>query len=274
LDHYESQKAQAYPNLGARPTTPLHGVYAHEGKMFGDKKAKLKAQGQFHDPGEQRFAPSATVMHGNYGDPEKRKLGGKAFDNLTFEDYAKLDRLLGSQYEVLYMSKIQRLSYMVAVDTGLLVRATDSTAYDMPGTSVEDDLGAGQFLASVTLYACDRYGNLFVTDGNIRDAQGHSVQVNHSSMLSGNDVLCAGTISIKSGKLRGISNQSGHYRPDTAALTAMVAFLKQEGVTVRAAVVVDMATNTVTEGEMFLAGRYGQFPLLGVKKAQLLAATT
>jgi len=41
-------------------------------------------------------------------------------------------------------------------------------------------------------------------------------KIHHSSMLAGGDVICAGFVSIKDGKLVSIFNSSGHYQPTIA----------------------------------------------------------
>jgi hypothetical protein len=259
LDRYQAKKNGAAANPAPRPATPLHGVYAHEGTAYGARKA----QGQFRNPGQFRFAPSATLMDGAYGTVRggHAKYSGKEFHDLTYAEYIALDRLLGMKCKVLYLSKIQRLNYMADVENGLFVKATDSSVVHMPGTTVGEDLGKGSFQSDTKLYACDTAGNLFITDGDIRDRKNRAVQVNHSTLLAGKEVLCAGTISIKNGRLRGISNQSGHYKPDTNALTQMVRELQNQGVQIRGIIVSDMVLQQETEGELYLQGRYGQFPV-------------
>jgi hypothetical protein len=132
----------------------------------------LKAQGQFVDPGQPRFAPSATLMNSKSDDSRVQNTTfgmGKTFTNLTYEEFVELDRLLASQYQVLYMSKMQRLSYMVAIEDGKFYRAIDGSEIDMPGNTVESDLGVAQgggkseeeHRKATHIYACDRYGISF-----------------------------------------------------------------------------------------------------------------
>jgi hypothetical protein len=240
---------------GVKGTTGLKGVYAHEGAAYQN----LKAQGQFVDPGQPRFAPSATLIHGEgASDPRTGRTayanGRVAFKDLSFEEFVELDRLLNGQYQVLYLSKLQRVKHMVAIEDGKFYWAVDGSTIDMSGQAVELDLGlkAGGVEA---LYACDRYGNLFIVTNNQTDASGKKLQVNHSTMLAGNDVLCAGTISIKKGVLRAISNLSGHYAPDTVALTALITQLRDdEGVSVSRAIVIDKKLGITTTGLRFMDG--------------------
>jgi len=253
LDKYARKKGDGQK----RPATALKAVYAHEGTAYKN----LKAQGQFVDPGQPRFAPSATLFHSKGVDDRRVAdtafaMGKKKFSDLSFEEFMELDRLLASQYQVLYMSKMQRLSYMAAIEDGRFYRATDGSVIDMPGTTVDDDLGQGRNgEKDTTLYACDRYGNLFFVRAGLKDKNGNSVQLNHSTLLAGNEVLCAGTISIKKGALVGITNLSGHYMPDTNALTTMIRDWQQsDEVDLAAVLIYDLKLGIVTLAQRYLQG--------------------
>lgn len=52
----------------------------------------------------------------------------------------------------------------------------------------------------------------------------------HSSYLAGNAVLCAGSIDIRNGVVRGIYNDSGHYMPSEDKLVAALETLRMYGV--------------------------------------------
>jgi len=248
LDQYARRKAGG----PKRPATGLKEVYAHEGTAYKN----LKAQGQFVDPGQPRFAPSATIMHGKTTDKRARAaFADKQFKNLSFEEFMELDRLLASQYQVLYMSKMQRLSYMAAIEDGRFYRATDGSVIDMSGTTVADDLGQGDAGEKATaIYACDRYGGLFLVKNDLKDKDGKSLQLNHSTLLAGNEVLCAGTISIKKGALMGITNLSGHYRPDTNALKALLRDWQGEDVNLQSVLVMDQLVGIETMAPRYLQG--------------------
>lgn len=62
------------------------------------------------------------------------------------------------------------------------------------------------------LYACSLDG-IFYAMSLRPDIQGLPNWYHHSSFLAGGDALCAGTFSIKNGKVKWISNNSGHYAP-------------------------------------------------------------
>jgi hypothetical protein len=52
----------------------------------------------------------------------------------------------------------------------------------------------------------------------------------HSSYLAGDKVLCAGTILIRAGRILGIRNNSGHYKPTADHLVNVLEALKMHGV--------------------------------------------
>ncbi|ECY7603715.1 TPA: hypothetical protein ACWV7F_004477 [Salmonella enterica subsp. enterica serovar Muenchen] len=52
----------------------------------------------------------------------------------------------------------------------------------------------------------------------------------HSSFLAGGPILSAGELSINNGILVGITNKSGHYKPDDENFLDMLAYLKTRGV--------------------------------------------
>jgi hypothetical protein len=278
LNRFETRKANATPPTN--PRSPF-GVYAHERTRY----EKLKAAGQFHDPHLPRFTPGATKLGGTYsnlkyalpdGDKLKqKKFKNKAFKDFTFADYHKLDVLTGCQYKVLYLSKLQRLRYMLDINgQGEFVSAVDDSLVHLGDEQVGWHIGTGG-VQHQRPYAIDVYGNLFVASDQqiLQDVGLTSKQTfNHTTLCAGNDVLCAGTISIKKGKLRAITNNSGHYQPTTAHLLQVVTMLNGQGVSMTGVVVWDKQTNLHTEGRKFLNGEYGQsYP--GMNLQQLLKRT-
>ena len=250
---YDRNKAQP-----ARVATPLFGVYAHERTLYEQKKAPplAKPSSEHFQPAAARYAPSATLMDRNVN---KLKLKpGRMFANLTLAEYTKLDALLKHEHTVLYMSQIQRLHYMVDVDQGVFSKAIDGAQFQMNGSTVADDLGMARD-SSLYLFACDRHGSLFVVRSGAFDGAGRTVQLNHSTLCAGREVFCAGTISIKNGQLRGITNNSGHYRPDTDSLTRFLTKLQNEdGVNLQNVIVADQSqTLNTTTGAAFLQQNKG-----------------
>ena len=108
------------------------------------------------------------------------------------------------------------------------------------------------------MYALDKYGNLV-----IRCASGKmdGMNFNHSSLVQGKEVLCAGEIIVRTcqgraGQLVYINNNSGHYQPGTAALQTAVMFLQSEGMNIdntKVENVVPGVANGPWHGNTFLA---------------------
>jgi hypothetical protein len=259
LDKYARKKGEGI----VRTTTQLQGAYALEGQAY----RQLKAQGQFVDPGKRRFTPSTTLMNemGAKERPGPLKAKG-SINELNLDDYMKLDTLLARQYKVLYLSKLHRLNFLVAIEGGQFLNAVDGKPVQMPGSIVKADLGQcpnkdakqQDLVATQTqLYACDKYGNLFVIQNNRKDDKNRKIQVNHSTLCAGNDVLCAGTISIKNGVLKGISNLSGHYKPGTAALRRMLTELQNQGVVLdNGVIILDMEQGIYTTADKYITQDY------------------
>jgi hypothetical protein len=80
------------------------------------------------------------------------------------------------------------------------------------------------------IYALDKRGNLL--HQFIRNVAGMprtpTDQWNHSSLVAGQDVICAGMILVYNGDLKYISNESGHYQPDAQKLSNAIAVLMEE----------------------------------------------
>jgi hypothetical protein len=75
----------------------------------------------------------------------------------------------------------------------------------------------------------------------------------HSSYLAGDAVLCAGTILIENGYIRGVRNDSGHYQPDAKNLVSFLQALMMQGVNVQTVLVYDFIGKHCANGNEFLA---------------------
>ena len=102
------------------------------------------------------------------------------------------------------------------------------------------------------MYVMDTSHHFFIPDG-IRTGGGN---FNHSSMLSGKPVICAGTVEISTAsKLTYIDNDSGHYKPDTNALRTVVMILNKEfNVNMFGLSVKDKATGVTVPARTFVRG--------------------
>lgn len=108
-----------------------------------------------------------------------------------------------------FYNAAQRVGYE-ATCTGGVIACNGQTPYSTKGRTV--------------MYVLDTANHLYIADG-IRVGNG---SFNHSSMLAGAPVLCAGEVKVSdAGHLTYIDNNSGHYKPDTTALLGAVRFLMQ-----------------------------------------------
>ena len=86
------------------------------------------------------------------------------------------------------------------------------------------------------MYALDKYGNLLVgpvtSGGRYADQSKRAIldgiRYNHSSLAAGADVICAGEMDFRNGKITEINNYSGHYAPSMQRLHDAVVCLTDE----------------------------------------------
>jgi len=173
----------------------------------------------------KRYAPSATFIRDelshpilSYSNPgsriKKLRKANKTFDQLTpkeFEAIAELAKGQGQNIEVGFFTKLDRLKYLVKVNSadGKLYNIRDEL-FDTGGSTI--------------IYAMDGYGMLFA--GSL-DATGQQ-RYNHSSFLAGKQVICAGSIMVANGVLTMIDNSSGHYKPTRENLWDAIVILHDE----------------------------------------------
>ncbi|TVR49852.1 MAG: hypothetical protein EA425_11265 [Puniceicoccaceae bacterium] len=113
------------------------------------------------------------------------------------------DRSYATRADFEYCNKHQRNQYLLHFDSasGLCYRD------DQLGIPYTTDVGNQQGWA---LYAMDLNHRLYAKPSS----QVPDGAFNHSSFMSGKPVICAGAIEFDpAGRLRSISNESGHYRP-------------------------------------------------------------
>ena len=139
-------------------------------------------------------------------------------DFRALDDYARKAPGGGMHLDMVYTKRKDRQELMVFVDGHGLLR-------DVNNMRITTITGA--------VYAMDRYGNLFYQ----KEQTARGVIYNHSSFNAGNDVICAGNITVLDGVLLEIDNRSGHYQPNRENLHNCVKVLGQEGVNLSQTVV-------------------------------------
>ncbi len=172
-----------------------------------------------------------------------QKVFRNGIDNLTMEEYTLLDQIanVGNQrrdFDVL--SRNSRYAHMA-------IPGHDGLLYD-----VNNQLITTQTYAKdkeyPNLYAMDKYGNIIfkILDGLVQEAdlpegRAKANRFNHSSFNAAGDVICAGKITIKDGRLMGIDNDSGHYKPNRSQVHKCISILYHDGVDL------SQCTVTITE---------------------------
>jgi len=118
-----------------------------------------------------------------------------------------------------YCTKDQRFNYRVHIDPGS-GRFYQDEHFTVPYST---DVSANA--KDWALFAADTGCRLYVKpQRDVSDGR-----FNHSSFLSGKPVMCAGAIEIDpAGRLRSLSNESGHYRPTPGDLAYLLRVLHQE----------------------------------------------
>jgi hypothetical protein len=112
-----------------------------------------------------------------------------------------------------FYNAAQRQAY-AAVCTGGVIACNGKNPYSSQRYGRDDKV----------MYVLDTANHLYIADG-LRVGDG---SFNHSSMLAGAPVLCAGEVMVNAaGRLIYIDNNSGHYKPNTDALISAVRFLMQ-----------------------------------------------
>jgi hypothetical protein len=224
---YEQRKMKtnAAANPRQRILRGLQGAYAAERTLF---------VGQ----GKQSNPVSGTEVHNVHGDadtskrmrewsqkPEYADLFAKDFSQLTPADFLRFEGMMTAmqqastqnlrfKHHVCFLRKQDRLLHMVLVDDNGRLSTSDGRPADT---------GGGPWL-----YAMDEYANLFILEPDKFKASG--LRTNHSSLLAGKDVICAGELEIKNGVLTYIGNTSGHYLPGQNNLYLALLELQDQGV--------------------------------------------
>jgi hypothetical protein len=141
----------------------------------------------------------------------------KDIDRLTVEDFTILDELGRKNFmsgDVNYLKKAERYKVMAIPDGHGNLRDYN-------------DALITTHAFKVTAYAMDKYGNLLCKDA---DPLNGAFFFNHSSFNAGQDVICAGTLTIQNGVLQSIDNNSGHYKPGRTHLFNCIDVLVNENV--------------------------------------------
>lgn len=159
-------------------------------------------------------------------------LGQVNFDQLSSQQFQQLHQFFapnpnemqtitqGAEALVHYYRKDERLAECMLTPLDGKLRNANGTLHSCRN--------AGGLVAEA--WAMDEYGNILAKDF-IRqqlNVGGIEVMFNHSSLAAGNDVLCAGMIEIWQGEVKGVSNESGHYRPTAQMMANSLLVMRDE----------------------------------------------
>jgi len=218
-----------------------HGQLRAMGTGYQGERAHYVQMGKRQNP------ISGSYMHEASEDPAAANiLNGRTFSQLTLQDYVALDQHFQGQFNdpfapgmqvevrrhVYFMNKQERMRYMIIVDNGDL-RVSFDTLYNTFQSQA---------------YVMDRYGNLYSTSVPVNRASG--TNFNHSTFNAGKDVICAGILNVRAGKLQRIDNSSGHYKPTRQNLHNALTILNRLGADLSQATVVVSEQDLTRPGKL------------------------
>ena len=101
----------------------------------------------------------------------------------------------------------------------------DGKLYDVNGKPVDTSGATNHWTGKGQgIFVMDKYGNLYLS--NVQEVG----RFHHSSFLDGQPVAAAGEMQVHDGRLVGITDQSGHYKPDPGLLQQAMGQMKRQGV--------------------------------------------
>jgi hypothetical protein len=226
---YQRNKFAVLGDPKSVSTISLHGGYKLERESYERDKSK-----RFYPPAAGRVREVHALFGPNVGDNNNnnalaqvgdvqsleedfRILGcdvniiksalTKTFDNLSVVEYQTLSKyceLVGKKrLYVKYIKCRDRLKYMVFVGKDGLLYCYDEHA----DKEVPLDIGRR------SLFVIDRYKTIYYSEEDGYHVLNGQDATHHSSLVSGNDVMFAGSWQVEKGELVYLCNDSGHYRP-------------------------------------------------------------
>ncbi len=224
------RRAQAIGNLA---TTGLAADYAKE----------AATRGPIQGGGTHRAAVSASSVVALKGDvdndilspAEKQALGPV----LAILDNHDLSTMSQAQFQAIGLQLKQvhdpnSLNFREPPEVVYLKRSGRVALIAIPNNGRFEDASGQPFDTGMTgnrislaMYAIDKYGSVL-----IRKAFGqmNGRNFNHSSLVGGKEVMCAGEMGIRNGTLAYINNNSGHYQPSADLLRSALTWIYAQGI--------------------------------------------
>jgi hypothetical protein len=232
--------------LGENKQRNISGTFVHEvyNQYHNGAYDHKYAQWDMEDEGQlQRINEFETIMSKNV-----HTLNG--VDWVTIRQFAMDFGLDNNEYttQCKYLRAEERIVALLFPNHNGLLENKDGVPVDTTWS-----------LGNAVLYAMDKYGSLYAPyDDHVIGLGGR--YLNHTTILAGNDVVCAGMIKVIQGQLTFISNNSGHYKPTIDNLRSCVEFLEEDDVDLSQTAI---EARVPGEGGMRMktwnAGRYRQF---------------
>ena len=120
------------------------------------------------------------------------------------------------RWNVQYFSAVDRARHEVVFRGGKF--------YDVNGRELNSAFDAEALSFEDSLLVIDKDFRMYVLSGEERG------RLHHSSLSAGGDVLFAGTIAFMDGRVRHLSDSSGHYKPEPWRTRRVVRMLRDRGV--------------------------------------------
>jgi hypothetical protein len=205
-------------NGGQQPLKGLYPGFHHERNMWVDGKKQTMPFS-----GSQIMNVGGDIYYSDWGRSQEGVEAFKHIHDITLDQYKVMGEL-GGGLKVKYHNKISRLEFLAVPDGNGGFADIDERPINM---TIKQGL-----LAVLHMYALDHHGNLFTRESPPRN---FTEFFNHSSFNAGREIMCAGMIWIRNGKLKHLDNESGHYKPSWENLVQAVRFLHEEGTDVSGA---------------------------------------
>ncbi|MCB9883413.1 MAG: hypothetical protein H6834_16625 [Planctomycetes bacterium] len=219
--HYEKHRFKQLSSGRPQVVKQLDSAYAPERQLWLTSNKTKNVAGSMVHPLHDDMRKG---MHGKLSG-ELKRIANKKGSALTASDWQVLktfcldhgiDSHDANSSQCRYLRRAERMVGLLFVNNQGLFESYDGSIVDM--------WTGGN---NPPLYVMDRYGNFYTDDS--KDISWGGKFANHSSILSGQEVICAGNAHIKQGRLLVINNNSGHYKPSREHLAECVKVLLDEG---------------------------------------------
>jgi hypothetical protein len=145
---------------------------------------------------------------------------GAKFSHLQAMDAIYINESTGDVFATLvkYLNHAERQDYKVTINNGLMYDASGKL-FDTRNSSCAFEDAGGQ-----AIFVMDQDGHLYASNNKAKG------KFHHSSFLAGQPVAAAGYIHVEDGVVKGVSRESGHYKPTEANLNQMLWNLYDQGI--------------------------------------------